>query len=191
MIGLIVLIVGVPAIMALLFFGSKKTYPSVSLSIDQTATPAIAPRNLSAVAQQVYKEYMSLPAESRPFDNISEILKSLDAVTVTPDNKRRDHFDSNLRSRHRARDIYYGDVGTAYPFRFTWDTGDCSHNDCKYSAYYALHVEIGRVKKALDDKARALVESENAHNVSMAAELVNALREEAGIQEKVTAELRS
>lgn len=150
---------------------------------------------LSAVAQQVLKEYNSLPAESRPFDQIEDILTSLDATLKhLPDFKY--HFDSNYHMRASGYSSFNN-------HKFAWDAlvtrrdttlgpyhTRCEHKDCPYAPYYSLHVEIGKVKKALDDKALALVQSENAHNVNMAQELVNALREEAGIQNKTTARIK-
>lgn len=192
MTALFALLVGTPVAMALIYFSlglGKNT--TTTLSIDASNHKVISAQGLSNVANRVYREYMELPVESRPFDNIRDILISLDKVTAGLGNDRSEHFDKNDRTRKRYAHHY--DINSMYPYDFSWNAANyCDHNtDCKYSAYYALHVEIERVKKALADKARALVESENAHNVSMAAELVKALRDEAGIQDKVTAELRS
>lgn len=151
--------------------------------------------SFSAPAQQVYNEYMTLPAESRPFDNIADILKSLDAVTLhLGKDARRDHFDGNLRNRksYRSYGYQYEHAYDGYPFKFVWQGGGkdyCLHTDCDYADYYALHETIADVKKALAEKQLAMVQSENAHNVSMAKELVAALRTEAGIQREVAKQL--
>lgn len=183
---LLILLAG-PVLMGLVYFGLGLGKPK---ALSTSSNQVLNPGGLSEVAQQVYKEYMSLPAESRPFDSIKDILMSLDKVTQHRAASRRNHFDANAYSRER-----YSYYPSDYPYKFGWSDArhphGCDHKDCEFKAYYALHVEIERVKKALAEKAQAMVESDNAHNVAMAEELVKALRDEAGIQQKVTAELRS
>lgn len=161
--------------------------------------PAVAPKGtgLSVVANEVYKEYMSLPVESRPFDNILDILTSLDKTTEHIKRDRDNHFDANYRNRVEG----YASEGMTR-FKFSWSAKSrqvngsrylvpCNHEKCEFATYVALHAEIGRVKAAVAEKRLAMVLSENAHNVSMADELVKALREEAGIQKSVAEQLKS
>lgn len=189
MIALLILLVCVP----LLFLSLHQlTKPAISAS---KPVEALDSTNLSHPSKAVYREYMSLPVDSRPFDDIRSILKSLDAtLRHLPDFD--DHWDANFENRNQG---YSSERYTKY--KFSWQAAvvprgphsnyynPCPHKHCAYSTYYDMYLEILRVKEALDKKRLALVRSENAHNVSMADELVEALRLEAGIQKQTTLEI--
>lgn len=148
------------------------------------ATPVIvsSTSGLSPVAKQVYKEYMALPADSRPFPEILPALRALDAQTEPDATQRRRHFDDNWLPNIREQNG---------PHRFNWNPyrQQCSHYRCKFSGYYTLHDAIADVDAALKEKERMIALKANQHGVDMLKELESALRSEAGIQRQVVKEL--
>lgn len=160
-----------------------------------SANPALPPASKlqSEVARQVHKEYMRLPADSRPFPDIVTILAGLDAKTSVDAFDRRQHFNRNWLDNRKEENG---------AFRFEWKkTYGCSHDrpvthdphgyswGCHYHEYWMLHNEIQRVSDALDEKSRVLLASENTDATDMAKELVERLRSEASIQRQTTKEL--
>lgn len=152
--------------------------------------------DLSPQSKAIYNEYMELPLESRPFDNIKDILLALDAtMRFNPD--FTNHFDDNYWMRHQGYSDSFRKMDFSWTARSVRDKRGlssylqvCDHKNCEFSTYHDMHLEIQGVKKALDNKARALVVSDNAHNVSMADELIEALRIEAGIQKSATESIK-
>jgi len=191
MIAIIFFCLAVPVLFGVLY----KVQHGGDKALAATPKPeALNSSGLSPVAAQVYREYMSLPVDSRPFgNNIRDILKSLDA-TLGGLAGFKDHFDDNFHMRARG---YTGWDN----HKFSWHAAilpvsgytyheKCSHRSCDFKPYYDLHIGIKSVKDAIDEKARALVLSENAPNVAMADELVKALRAESQIHRDATARLK-
>ena len=148
-----------------LFFRSEKS---------GDAKNTIAPTaGLSPVAKQLVKEYNELPEDNRPFPNIVELVRSLDAKHSVDARERENHFNYNYLE-HSQRTI------GGYEFR--WSTGaySCSHQEryCKFSEYYRLHKAIRSVKESVDAKERAVLESQHAGDTDLLVELEQRLREE-------------
>lgn len=173
-----------------LYAGSKKLARKVKPK-QLTSKPTVS---LSKVARQLLTEYMKLPLESRPWDDITPMLRGLDAATAHDTQGRMDHYDENAYMRNfytRRGDSGFGPY-ELYPVHFRWEPSkqqSCGRGSCEFHAYKNLHDELVKLKEELRLKERALAKQVNAHHIDAAKELEAALRGERQLQNEVRKEL--
>lgn len=164
----LLLVVAVPVLGALYLFGVLTPTKIKSLNA------------LSLPAQDIVKEFNSLPDSSKPDIDVVAAVEALDA-----------RFDKSKLNKHFT-DYVYGN--------FTWtksstNNGFCRHavdglgyTACPYDDYIQLHNSIAGVKQELKNQQAKMVEADTQVGYDMVQEINARLAQEREILKSVTKE---
>jgi hypothetical protein len=175
------------AMFLLLYFSGPKAINSVigkKILPEANVNPTAG---MTDVSKFIYKAYMDLPEDSRPYEDIATILRGLDKRHALDMDAMRQHFNV-----HEYRILNgHADHPKDKFITFGWTT-NCSHTSrhlCDFSEYGEIYLAIAEIKKSAEERERKLLESGTQGYLDDARLLVERLREEAEIQRQVTKEL--
>lgn len=127
---------------------------------------------LSWPAQQIVKEYNSLPKANRPYTNIYRVVDALD--TKFGEERATKHFYEPYPGRNSTH--------------YNWNAHRC-YRQCDLGEYMALHNGIVEINDALVKQEHALKIAAVSGSLSEARELAERMREETKLINTVTREL--
>lgn len=159
-------------ILLMLLFAAKPAYKQINSSKQRKALVA-STAGMSAASKQIYNAYNKLPAESRTYGDIANVLRALDVKHGVA--KVNTHFQDD------------------YSTRFNW-SHSCNRYSydkrrCPMSEYTQINESISDIVKARAEQKHAMQVAAIAGDLNEVEQVIARLREERNLLMSVTKEL--